>query len=216
MTTAEKTEVRARPIIFTAESIQAMLDDTKTQTRRVVKPQPPKEARLGLVVNTYSDPLRSHALFFRGPTVESPGLGEVVNCPYGKVGDLLWVKENFFVLEDFKIPLKTPQPVHYSADGNIKSLEDYRKVSSLFMPRWASRLTLEITSLRVERVQAITDADALAEGVAAVKKIATQYEGKYASRYKEVWEKLNKKFPWESNPWVFVIEFKRRLTDEQN
>lgn len=185
-----------KPILFSDEMVRAILEGRKTQTRRVGKWQNGGTARWALC-----------------------------ECPYGIPGDQLWVRETFGLwchsIESVG--------VEYAAGGEDKivdfpdkigmpSLEDQcrrkrdrgrLKRPSIFMPRWASRITLEITSLRVERLQQITESDAQSEGVNYP---AGGSESCYRMGYSRLWDSINsKKHPWKSNPWVWVISF-RRLT----
>jgi hypothetical protein len=222
-------EVKERPILFSGPMVRAILDGMKTQTRRVVSLQPPKEIRLALVVNTFSRPDYSQALFFRGPTVESTSYGEPVKCPYGKPGDRLWVKENWRVVDNntdsnmliYRYEADQPNyPTRHLPDDfwsyvPNKIFEKYTGADyssklrpSIFMPRWASRITLEITNVRIEQVQSISERDAYLEGIPLVISNEDNYITPQ-SRYKDLWESINsKKYPWSSNPWVWVIEFK--------
>lgn len=212
--------MKGRPILFKDPMVRAILDGRKTQTRRVVKPQPPHE---------------THAIFtgWYHPTVvdrrgeEQPGpetfgswtdSGEwAVRCPYGQVGDRLWVRET--------IELQTlegknfPSPV-YSADGS-HVMDGLHKASnhqfmkrritpSIHMPRWASRITLEITGVGVERLQDIDSADAEAEGwnpIADDGRNPAPFHPRFW--FQQLWSQLNGPESWAANPWVWVVEFKR-------
>lgn len=187
-----------RPILFSGPMVCAILGNRKTQTRRVVKP------RETLCIG--HDKLRI--------------------CSYGNVGDALWVRETWCCQMDngmFVYDDKGTHLCHYAADGVEVIADDgdggqkYRKDGteaspwrpSIYMPRWASRITLEITAIRVERLNSITEEDALAEGFTAW---THRTEGQITARcgFMELWEKINgKRHPWESNPFVWVIEFQR-------
>jgi hypothetical protein len=222
---ATAVEVKERPILMSGPMVKAILEERKTQTRRVIKHQPPKEAGLGLTVNTYSEPDYYQALFFRGPTVESTGMGEPVKCPYGKPGDRLWVRETFSYVTKAKSevydkvrPDGCPVEMYHQADWQHDFDFPANWTPSIFMPRWASRITLEVTNVRVERLQDITEADAIAEGVytneQAIEKLGlppdTKLSGSCVDKYRIVWESINgKKYPWASNPWVWCISFRR-------
>jgi hypothetical protein len=199
-------EVKERPILFSGPMVRAILDGWKTQTRRVVKPQPPREAGLGLAVNTYSEPDYYQALFFRGPTVESPGMGEPVRCPYGKPDDRLWVRETFATRHPYDLE---EEHLTYRADylglseGILSAGWGWKP--SIFMPRWASRITLEVTNVRVERLQDISEEDCQAEGIEEV-----AGSDDFRAMYKVLWDSINgKKYPWASNPWAWVVEFNK-------
>jgi len=194
-----KPETRERPIIFSAPMVRAILAGQKTQTRRVIKPQ---------------------------PDVPNPGTNWTIamssNCPYGHPGARLWVRETCRAVE--LIP--GWGGVNYLAGGGDIKIENtesavaqwwklygYRggcgmTVPPIHMPRWASRISLEITGVRVERVQDISEADALAEGV---DRTNTSLPGYATERFRRLWDSINaaRGFGWEVNPWVWVIEFRR-------
>ena len=119
-------------------------------------------------------------------------------CPYGQAGDHLWVRETFWKHETGAI--------FYKADNdNIRNGEKFKP--SIFMPRSASRITLEITNIRVERLQEISNEDSLSEGIAIPDEPVHFAPREY---FKILWNNINsKKYPWSSNPWVWVIEFKK-------
>jgi hypothetical protein len=129
---------------------------------------------------------------------------------YGRLkpGDILWVKENHYREPDAMPPMTQ---VFYRADSNLPTLDTlhswglYKNYSPMFMPRWASRILLEVVSLRHERLQEITREDASAEGVVSFDELST------VDRFAILWESINGKTPgkrWEDSPWVWVIEFK--------
>lgn len=183
--------MKERPIIFSAPMVRALLDSTKTQTRRVVKCH----------VEDYDGALITWA-----------------SCPYGQPGDRLWVRETFTDLlgtgiEHRPIPSGPLQRYVYAADIKPGSNSDEARKEfgikwkpSIFMPRAASRITLELTAVRAERLQDISDADALAEGV---DRTNTSISGYAKERYRRLWESINGPDSWAQNPWVWVIEFKR-------
>ncbi|MBW1739277.1 MAG: hypothetical protein JRJ69_17565 [Deltaproteobacteria bacterium] len=211
---------KERPIIFSAEMVKAVLEGRKTQTRRPIKPQPPEG---------YKDPFYKRdeqRWFFRGitPVVVWPIKGLK---PPGRPGDRLWVKETF-TLTQYNKPV-------YRSDGCDK--EGYRWVlpgdpnheilwkSPIFMPRWASRITLEIKNIRVERIQEISPEDIRAEGVNShVRPEADYYERAQREAFSKPWNSIYTKmkhqesdmgrfsvdstrYLWDQNPWVWVICF---------
>lgn len=172
--------MKERPILFSGPMVRAILEGRKTQTRRVVKPQPAHIAGIGTVLNI--DTITGKA------------------CPYGKPGDRLWVRETWDgVRLDGGGAL-----VSYRADGDKPVTDDGRWHPSIHMPRWASRITLEVVSVRVERLQEISEEDAMAEGVA----LAENYRGPVA-HFASLWEQINGLGSWNANPWVWVVEFRR-------
>jgi hypothetical protein len=206
--------VKERPILFSAPMVRAILEGRKTQTRRIVKTQPPEWATCaelhmdGWFFHDGPED-REDLLFF--PDYESSGL----QCPYGKPGDRLWVRETFYYdLQDGpEGPELSRDDLYFRADGecceqipecSCKEIGKPRWHPSIHMPRWASRITLEITGVRVERIQSTAGIDALAEGIESV-----YGKGADCSDFAHLWEQINGPGSWASNPWVWVIEFKR-------
>lgn len=198
--------MKERPILFSAPMVRAILEGRKTQTRRVMKPQPFWGERQGL---------QSAGWCFSSPKVALlswPGdkLTEALksHCPYGQRGDRLWVRETFLVDDNRRIP-KTATRKNFEVDYKATSEDSphWRWRPSIHMPRWASRITLEITGIRVERLQDISEADAHAEGVTI--RSVTHYDGQAKDYFFALWEKINGLESWAANPWVWVIEFKK-------
>ena len=200
--------MKERPIIFSTEMVRAILEGRKTQTRRVIKPQPTK----GLLIGCYwEDGKPETAEWCLADKYGDPIDAKPLNCPYGPVGDRLWVKETFQTLGSKKNTVYRATggaELTWNINGTThrETLKKWR--SPLFMPRWASRITLEITGLRVERLQDITEEDAVIEGLPPREQTGFD-TARY--RYHILWDSLNAKrgYAWESNPWVWVIEFKR-------
>ncbi|VEA95071.1 Uncharacterised protein [Salmonella enterica subsp. houtenae] len=189
-------------MIFNAEMVNAILSGRKTQTRRPVKfPLIDKNMGCELAGNELAGELAAHNYW---------------NSPYGKPGDRIWVRETFSAVPDYDEPAGC-SALLYAADGN----GPYRKwTPSIHMPRWASRITLEITDVRVERLHSISERDALREGLFQLPasgryclQPGTQYFGMASHSAKEVyswlWASIYGEESWEANPWVWVIEFKR-------
>jgi hypothetical protein len=155
-------------------------------------------------------------------------------CPYGAPGDRLWVKEAFipdppingewpdmggdFRLADIPDAYRSPSHVLYKADPRWAHAQDWLWRPVIFMPRWASRITLEVTEVRVEQLQDISEEDAVAEGCTAGGGVTSgpmdpyETDGHTAVEdYAAAWDELNAKrgFPWESNPWVWAVNFKQ-------
>jgi len=181
--------MKEHPIIFNTETVKAILDGRKTQTRRVIKPQPLLEYK-GLKMQ-----------FHR-------------KCPYGQVGDRLWVRETWAVAPTLNTTkpsdlLKKYDIIPITYRATYPNESHYMWRPSIFMPRWASRITLEIIGVRVEQLQEITDEDALAEGVYGDE---TPYDQATPSMcFEALWDSLNAKrgYGWDKNPWVWVLEFKK-------
>lgn len=190
---------KERPILFNAPMVRAILAGRKRQTRRVVKPQPSP----GLL-SDYAE-IREKRGSMR---TDAQMLSDCLPCPFGQPGEKLWVRETFGHFER-NDTLKPGNKIYYRADGECLELEPWRP--SIHMPRWASRIALEITSVRVERLQDISEADAIAEGTpgghGAIQGYG--YNASPCEHYRALWESINGPGSWDANPWVWVIEFKR-------
>lgn len=208
--------MKERPILFSAPMVRAIINGTKTQTRRVVKPQP-------LMVTD-----RTTAPWNGPPGALKLGLEQLGRgCPYGQPGDRLWVRETFARIDGQTRPwIETDYRATYTHGDRLGDTLGIKKrwTPSIHMPRAASRITLEVTGVRVECLQDISEADAIAEGV--FKKVGTTPIGNavetatggeliYAvptqarEEYHRLWESINSPGSWDANPWVWVIEFKR-------
>jgi hypothetical protein len=184
--------MKERPILFSGPMVRAILEGRKTQTRRVVKPQPYIHADVDLV------PLAEQLEDWRNK----------YPCPYGQPGDRLWVKEKFSTRERDNDP--TPTGIWYWADGQVKYGNWTRPKPSIHMPRWASRIALEITKVRVERLDEITPSDVEAEGCGWFE-WAGHPEWPPTAGFAQLWDNINavRGFRWDKNPWVWVVEFKK-------
>jgi hypothetical protein len=198
--------MKERPILFSAPMVRAIQAGTKSQTRRVAKPRVrPSLLEPGDWTDQYVLDLGNHEWLMR-------------DCPYGAPGDRLWVKEahlldppidgtwpsvgdSFASINDIPAKYRNPGHVIYRADGKLE--RDWRWRPSIHMPRWASRITLEVTGVRVERLQAISEADAIAEGITHSTMNDPRVE------YRWLWESINGPGSWDANPWVWVVEFRR-------
>jgi hypothetical protein len=228
---------RERPILFSGPMVRALLDGRKTQTRRVITPQPDHmgegnvtgfrctgtDVKTGRGVwNTYSGERPVNGFYTR----DRESVVDDVQCPYGQTGDRLWVRETFAELDSPCIdedelnddPRVRWIPtglegyagvfVTYAADYSADELKRPgwpRRKPSIHMPRWASRITLEITAVRVERINRISDADARAEG------IEDGSDTLHAvSLFIPLWNALNEKrgYGWSVNPWAWVLSFR--------
>ena len=195
-----------RPIIFNTENVKAILDGRKTQTRRVIKKHPLSGIEITPKHNLHE--------LERGYNLLIP------NCPYGQIRERLWVRETF-QNSDAIVNGKT---IIYKADEDEWGKKYVMWTSPLFMPRWASRITLEITEVRVEKLQEIENypEDYKAEGYTPlmIGKSAIDGEPFEASAdfawFEELWDSINAKrgYGWENNPWVWVIKFIRQETLE--
>lgn len=214
------------PILFKPEMVRAILENRKTQTRRILKIQPAK----GWTPDLYCTgvPHLGWSNYRRRGDGVWEQDGTRYYCPYGKPGDRLWVKETFSFprsFDDRKPTQILPDPgIEYLAGGttvNAEHLCDRGKWRpSIFMPRWASRIILEVKDVRVQQLHEITDADAYAEGV----QVPVTPRGKAllcvsqkrpvpgvgaVPEFAALWESINGKrgFGWDINPWLWRIEF---------
>ena len=197
------------PIPFNGPMVQAILEKRKHVTRRVVKPQPPAET-----LEMGRSDCGTYWRDFSGETHDW-------RCPYGEPGSKLWVRETWQQIHPvgngqwaFAEPLSSDNAKYelvYAADRGRDEPPKWRP--SIHMPRWASRITLEVTGVRVERVQEISGLDAIAEGRPfdlRDENIATSLRNAKAW-FRELWDSINAKSgnDWEANPWVWVVEFRR-------
>ncbi len=197
--------MKERGMIFNAEMVRAILDGRKTQTRRIMKPQPEPCPRGGhwWPSNVFKKMLHVEDEMQNG----KGGWGGLVGdaCPFGDVGDRIWVREAF------ASGLSTKSTLAYRATHKREDLEDgfydtIKWTPSIHMPRWASRILLEITDVRVERLKSISDGDAIREGCS----IADMKSGDcVADVFARLWASIYGAESWNANPWVWVIEFKR-------
>jgi hypothetical protein len=199
--------MKEQSIPFNAPMIRALLEGRKTQTRRIVKPQPAvKDGAWSLETSKVS--ISADAVYHRDFRELIVG-----HCPYGKPGDVLWVKENWgYFGGDEYLYQQDIGSVGYRADHlGCNPIPGGRWRSSRFMPRWASRITLDVTGVLVERLQDISEADALAEGMRCDKDtLAATGHATYIDAFRDIWEQINGPGSWEKNPWVWVIEFVAR------
>lgn len=219
-----------RGMIFNAEMVRAVLDGSKTQTRRIMKVQPdsPNFGLLRITDSTKSADIGKYH-WAESNATGTHARSPLFSCPFGAVGDRLWVREAFMNLKGTGIESTTGQfeGFAYRADTPPSSYGDMARkdyglkwTPSIHMPRWASRITLEITNVGVQRLQSISQNDAAREGL--VKLPATgrycinqgdQYFGGASHDAREVfswlWESIYGADSWQANPWVWVIEFKR-------
>ena len=222
--------MKERPILFSAPMVRAILEGRKTMTRRAIKPQPDGEQRplsewsLGLAAACHDhspdqEKLASHSERLKGRifpfTTANGGLISPV-CPYGQSGDRLWVRESFAYF--------SPKIIKY-ADGQCSdgdNREHYtpgRWRPSIHMPRWASRITLEITNVRVERLQDMHHKADQFEAEGIVLPPSELYQDinrsdKLERHFIELWNSINGPDAWDKNPFVWVIEFKK-LSDKK-
>ncbi|MBY0466179.1 MAG: hypothetical protein K2W33_14670 [Burkholderiales bacterium] len=233
------------PILYTGPMVRSVLADRKNMTRRVVKPQFSQDAIPAEVSATTPEGWQTtgHSGLWWDDVAAC--MDDAIRCPYGMPGDRLWVKETFYAWGHWEtrfseakgrdewhfvdMTLDTGRAYRYAADGAIENEKPKRgltgntptwwKRPAIFMRRAASRITLEVTGVRIERLQAISQNDAVNEGLqrlpASGRYVVTngdQYFG-FASTnpvevYRDLWEGINGAGSWDANPWVWVIAFK--------
>lgn len=188
--------MKERPILFSAPMVRAILEGRKTQTRRIMKPQP---------VALTDD--HTHKAW------QNCGDPRAQRCPYGQPGDRLWVRETWGVLHDCYLK-DADEPTWWRADFSKRDEEGQimpRWRPSIYMPKTRSRITLEITGVRVERLKDISEEDAKAEGARPwLHPLHPNGENRrHIYGFSALWESINGLDSWAANPWVWVVEFKR-------
>jgi hypothetical protein len=221
---------KERPILFNGEMVRAVLEGRKTQTRRIMKVQPDwKDARLSRIVDSTDSKTvnKLHWVVMKDQhTIDTQRSSNAYfTCPFGYVGDRLWVREtinaiydcdSFYVADEERLVDVHPRGWDLWHKDNRQL--PCRIIPSIHMPRWASRITLEITDIRVERLNDISEEDAAAEGCRPYwDKDNPIWHGNLELRpikgasdaFRSLWESLNGEGSREANPWVWVVEFKR-------
>jgi hypothetical protein len=186
--------MKERPILFSGPMVRAILPGTKTQTRRVIKPQPDKDGLSKVIDGLWQDTD-----------------GRPYRCPYGVPGDRLWVRETWAVQHEYDAA--APSEIGASARWHYAATEDLgglRKRPSIFLPRRGSRILLEITDIRVERLQKISEADAKAEGAPLEQPVMGP--PCHVLGFLNIWETINGAGSWDADPSVWVVLFRRLLS----
>lgn len=222
--------MKERPILFSGPMVRAILEGRKTQTRRIVKmPKVIDDAKWGYTAFTPDGHISVRGKHADGQYGES-----FVKCPYGKPGDRLWVRETWCPMFSWDRDTGNdfPKEAAYKATpddtetrfGRIKNgrgqrmIDDLKWKPSIHMPRWASRISLEVVSVRVERLQDISNTDAFDEGCTAYDDQEYWEEDAGGAvvladtprdEYQTLWNAINGEGSWQANPWVWVVEFKR-------
>lgn len=212
-----------RPILFSAPMVRAILEGRKTMTRRVIKPQPIQRPGMNC----------TRTIFFRrdGQELLDTVLGAYFSsanslCPYGQPGARLWVKETGWERpvrseKDMREGADTWDRYYYDADGLTEQdtadfkAWGFKRRPSIHMPRWASRINLEITGVYVERLNEIGGPDCVSEGIPKMTRLSDgaplrgDIWARQKTQFRELWESINGHGSWALNPWVWVVEFKR-------
>jgi len=241
--------VKERPILYSTPMVQALLDGTKTQTRRVMVPQPQESYSVDYGP-CGATTRRSYGWEWKGRPddlgVQIPGDSIAGLCPHGLVGGRLWVRETWRTHER---PEDHVDGVLFAADGSFVPIENSREAAdrwvaanhvreaqstraarfpmptkratgwrpSIHMPRWASRITLEITDVRVERAMDISDEDIVSEGIAEYAKgkgLVWSTPDRRRALWADLWDGVNLgrkggDYAWDRDPWTWVIAFRR-------
>ncbi|ORM66095.1 hypothetical protein [Pantoea rwandensis] len=236
--------MKERPIIFNSEMVRAVLEGRKTQTRRVIVPSM-RTADTQFELHQQADGSWMPMHTFNEGSFDKSGSERPIKCPFGAVGYRLWVRENFFEHGHWEGGGYDPEDSYFVSDKQVlypadgvkrptqRTREDFwRSRPSIHMPRWASRITLEITGVRVERLNSINEHDAIAEGLSEISKDGSTYKYGIPDRdglpgtddcgwpwhewsrypitaYSKLWQSIYGEESWQANPWVWVIEFKR-------
>jgi hypothetical protein len=206
--------MKERPILFSAPMVHTILERRKTQTRRAMKPQPEPTDII--------DGWRWHYKGQCGGWCGSAPQGILSYCPYGVPGDRLWVREALRRAPGAMGNITTYAadracvPHEYATSASVEWPWKVAVLSARYMPRWASRITLEVTDVRVQRLHKIRTDDARSEGFDPAWAAMNGFGEKYAPIlwYSDLWDKLYFKrgFGWTVNPWVWAITFKRIST----
>jgi hypothetical protein len=202
-------EQKEKPILFNTEMVKAVLSGRKTQTRRVIKPQPPSKTSNGTPFDSFQETTL--------PVSEGYDLTAYMDnplyigkCPYGQVGDRLWVRETWQSDKDkTKFIYKADYSEFFTCDNDIL----FGWKPSIHMLRRASRINLEIVDIGIERVQDIDDEDSIKEGALFLNDPSSSAiwgRGFGRACFRTLWESINEKrgYGWDVNPWVWVVEFK--------
>jgi len=208
------------PILFSGEMVRAILEGRKTQTRRVIKPQPiMMDSGTWYPSDVPGDGKNKTGLHYANENHMRKGL-PFDFCPYGQPGDRLWVRETAKLRTITATSWKVSSfDLHYKADDGLVIFNNragryapYKRIGftpSIHMPRWASRITLEIVNIRVERVQEISISDMVAEGIQDLREKMSGVPC-VINRFQVLWNSINAKrgYGWETNPWCWCITFK--------
>jgi hypothetical protein len=211
MKSAVVDEVKSRPILFSGQMVRAILEGKKTRTRRISKLPLPSDSSEGMGW-AWSDRKQLFEPIGYVGHLET-GIKFGVKCPYGVVGDLLWVRETWQSLAKMnQCHPSDDQYVYRATDPDWETMDGWKWMPSIFMPRDACRVLLRIESIRVERLQSITDSEIVFEGFGDVGQGVGEIDYKFSTLrglFSELWNEINGKGSWEANPFVWVLGFSR-------
>jgi hypothetical protein len=210
--------VIGRPVLFSGPMVRALLEGRKAQTRRTIKGVPSWQHYGKDImdwslsgIHQYDDELAGTDKWFLDVQTDVDDHSrEIIKCPYGQPGDVLWVRETVALGENDK---REKIVIGYSADVTGRNLhwdktEAPRWTPSIHMSRWASRLTLEITEVRVQRLHDISEEDALAEGIEPRYWLGQSTPLLAVASFRGSWESVNGPESWAQNPWTWALTFK--------
>ena len=218
-----------KPILFSTEMVQAILAGRKTQTRRIVNPQPDPTLKLTAKLSNQWDGKQDYplTLVFYNEGTSKKSIYAEYSLPLCEPGDILWVRETWFSTQfNCKDLLECGVTGHlrFKADNNYDPRKDCVGRSwkpSIHMPKEAARIFLKVTNVRCERLKEITKEYSLSEGISESGReeefifyknyeFPNEYHQDPINSFKSLWDSINaKKHPWESNPWVWVYDFER-------
>ncbi|SHK52584.1 hypothetical protein [Halomonas caseinilytica] len=211
--------MKERPILFNDEMVRAILDGRKTQTRRVVKDPHGLYSHMG---DKSVHPAVASIVHVGEGEFEQRAKSDAVKqqyvttfpfhrlrCPYGQPGDQLWVREAFRSRRVDNLPGEVAYRADHPGEKTVPGSYGRPWKPSIHMPRWACRLRLEVTAVRVERLQDITEVDAQAEGAGVVSFPNVDDQHTDRDRFRALWNRINGPESWDTNPWVWVVEFQR-------
>lgn len=228
-----------RPTLFSSDMVKALLAGKKTQTRRVLRPRLQEaiafmdgDTEVGCIISWSEDGYAGDGWYVHSAEYPEEGAEYLGQCPYGLPGNLLWVRESWAEVPWVDTEGKEGSRVLFRADEPGRNVFDPERGDrwrpSIHMPRWASRIALRVTDVRVERLRDITEADAIAEGARRFDSLPSEHPygqdarwsmeeptstdqclGSARFAFANYWNKLNEKrgHGWDSNPWVWVVTF---------
>ena len=212
MNARQVVEVKSRPMLYSGPMVRAILAGRKFKTRRIAKLPLPASIHQPMSWD-WSD--RKNLYEPLGGHLEA-GIKWGVKCPYGLVGDRLWVRETWQSLAAMnQVHRSDDQIVYRATDPDWSVMDGWQWKPSIFMPRAASRIALRIESIEVERLHAITDEEIVCEGFRCIGHIPNcigEFEGRFSTLrglFSGLWNKINGPGSWEANPFVWVIGFSR-------
>lgn len=215
----QRASATMRPILFSTEMVKAILEGRKTQTRRVVKPQPDPDGLHNHTKFPMSIDSRYDLEGWCG-TVDNTGETKQFRCPYGEEWDLLWVREAWAYQTYWNGLRVESLPIYKASYGPEPTAWNWKP--SIHMHKSVARIWLQIEEIKVERVQAINEENSISEGITFDKDSGYFYAGSHAmgqsayACFRNLWKSINGPDSWDANPWIWVIKFKVVSTNGLN